>query len=227
MDLPFAISPGDTLAQTTRAGLFSLLGELKRPAGTVELAERLALHPNGVRVHLERMEDAGLVARSRAPQARGRPRDAWTIAPDARPGGAPPSAYADLGRWLARAISPRPGRLRDVEATGRDIGRELAPRCVDLDGVEALEASLIALGCQPHAEPGSGERMTYRLGNCPYRDAVRENQEAVCTLHRGITRGLLDVLQPQAKLAGFVPQDPDAAGCLIELTGVTAHGAGE
>jgi len=44
---------------------------------------------------------------------------------------------------------------------------------------------------------------------------VRENQEAVCTLHRGITRGLLDVLQPQAKLAGFVPRDPYAAGCLI------------
>jgi predicted ArsR family transcriptional regulator len=173
------------------------------------------------------MEDAGLVARSRAPQARGRPRDAWTIAPDARPGGAPPSAYADLGRWLARAISARPGRLRDLEATGRDIGRELAPRCVDLDGVQALEATLIALGCQPHAEPGSGELMTYRLGNCPYRDAVRENHEAVCTLHRGITRGLLDVLQPHVKLAGFVPRDPDAAGCLIELTGVTAHRSGE
>jgi predicted ArsR family transcriptional regulator len=223
MDLPFAVSADDTLAQPTRASLFFMLGELKRPAGTVELAERLALHPNGVRVHLERMEGAGLVARSRAPQARGRPRDAWTIAPDARPGGAPPSAYADLSRWLARAISPRPGRLRDVEATGRDIGRELAPRRVDLDGVEALEATLIALGCQPHAEPGGGERMTYRLGNCPYRDAVRENQEAVCALHRGITRGLLDVLQPQVKLAGFVPGDPDAAGCLIELTGVTAR----
>ena len=227
MDLPLAVSPDDTLAQPTRAGLFSLLGEFKRPAGTVELAERLGLHPNGVRVHLERMEEAGLVARSRAPQPRGRPRDAWTIAPEARPCGAPPSAYADLGRWLARTISPRPGRLRDVEATGRDIGRELAPRGVDLDGVEVFEATLIALGCQPHAEPGGGERMTYRLGNCPYRDAARENQEAVCTLHRGITRGLLDVLQPQAKLAGFVPRDPDTASCLIELTGVTAHTAGE
>ena len=128
---------------------------------------------------------------------------------------------------LARTISPRPGRLRDVEATGRDIGRELAPRGVDLDGVEVFEATLIALGCQPHAEPGGGERMTYRLGNCPYRDAARENQEAVCTLHRGITRGLLDVLQPQAKLAGFVPRDPDTASCLIELTGVTAHTAGK
>src|ERR1700681_975729 len=73
MDLPFAVSPDDVLAQPTRAGLFSLLGELKRPAGTAELAERLALHPNGVRVHLERMENAGLIQRSRAPQTRGRP----------------------------------------------------------------------------------------------------------------------------------------------------------
>ena len=227
MDRPYAVSPDDVLAQPTRAGLFALLGELKRPAGTAELAERLALHPNGVRVHLERMENAGLVQRSRARQARGRPRDAWTIAPDARPGGAPPSAYAEVGRWLARAISVRPGRLRELEATGRDIGRELAPRYVDLDGVEALEATLTALGCQPHAEPGSSERMTYRLGNCPYRDAVRENPEAVCTLHRGITRGLLDMLQPHVKLTGFVPRDPDAAGCLIELTAVTAHRSSE
>jgi hypothetical protein len=27
----------------------------------------------------------------------------------------------------------------------------------------------------------------------------------VCTLHRGITLGLLDVLDPQAKLTDFVP----------------------
>jgi predicted ArsR family transcriptional regulator len=220
MDLPLAVDPHDVLAQPTRARLFSLLEELKRPAGTVELAERLALHPNGVRVHLERLADAGLVARTRAPQARGRPRDAWTIAPDARPGGGAPSAYADLGRWLARAISPRPGRLRQIEATGREIGHELAPRDGDLDGVEALGTTLIALGFQPRARPAGGGRMTYCLGNCPYRDAVRESQEVVCTLHRGITRGLLDMLTPRAKLAGFVPRDPDTAGCLIELTGV-------
>jgi predicted ArsR family transcriptional regulator len=46
-------SPDDALAQPTRARLFSLLGELRRPAGTDELARRLELHPNGVRLHLE------------------------------------------------------------------------------------------------------------------------------------------------------------------------------
>ncbi len=62
-----------------------------------------------------------------------------------------------------------------------------------------------------------------RLANCPYRDAVLENQPVVCTLHRGITRGLLDVMAPGAKLAGFEPHDPDRAGCLIKLAGIAAR----
>jgi predicted ArsR family transcriptional regulator len=219
VDTPFAIAPEDLLAQPTRARLFALLSELKRAAGTVELAERLDLHPNGVRAHLERMKEAGLVARERVQQARGRPRDAWTIAPDARPGGEPPRAYADLGRWLARAIPPRPQRLRDVEAAGREIGRELAPRHAKAGGTDALHGTLVALGFQPHVQRATADGVTLCLDNCPYRDAVRENQQVVCTLHRGITRGLLDVLEPEATLAGFVPRDPDTAGCLIELSG--------
>ena len=84
MDLP--TRPDDALAQPTRATLFRALDELRRPAGTEELAERFGLHANGVRVHLERLREAGLVARERTRQARGRPRDMWSIAPDARPG---------------------------------------------------------------------------------------------------------------------------------------------
>ena len=45
-------------------------------------------------------------------------------------------------------------------------------------------------------------------------------------LHRGITRGLLDVLEPGAKLAAFVPHDPDRAGCEIELRGAALAGEG-
>ena len=218
MDLPIAASAGDVLAQPTRARLFALLAELKRPAGTAELAEHVGLHPNGVRLHLERMREAGLVQRTRPRQAVGRPRDAWAVAPGARPGDRAPSAYADLGRWLARAIAPGPRRLRDIEETGREIGRELAPaRGASLK--ETFEAALTALGFQPRLEPAN-DGLTFCLGNCPYRDAVRENQEVVCTLHRGLTRGLLDALEPGAKLTGFVPRDPDKAGCLVELSGV-------
>ena len=216
IDLPVVADPDDVLSQPTRARLFALLGELKRPAGTVELAQRLDLHPNGIRLHLERLEEAGLAVRARVRQRRGRPPDAWTIAASARPGGRAPRAYQDLGRWLARALRGRPRGLRGIEATGREIGREIAPRGADA-GPDALETTLTALGFQPVVTRREWDRLTVCLRNCPYRDAVRENQPAICALHKGITRGLLDVLKPRAELTKFVPHDPNQAGCVIEL----------
>lgn len=224
IDLPVVVDPHDALSQPTRARLFALLSELKRPAGTVELAERLELHPNGVRAHLERLARQGLVERARARTPRGRPPDAWTIAPEAQPGGRAPRAYQDLGRWLARALRNRRGGLRGMEETGREIGRELAPKG-PRRAPDALETTLTSLGFQPTIKKRGGDRVTICLGNCPYRDAVRENQPAICALHRGITRGLLDVLEPQARLTAFVPHDPDRAGCEIELRGLGAPAA--
>ena len=220
MDVPSR--PGDALAQPTRARLFALLSELRRPAPTEELAERLGLHPNGVRAHLERLRKVGLVSRERERLARGRPRDSWMISPHAQPGGDPPTGYAELARWLVRSLVSESARVRDVEATGRRIGREMGTTKSDVTGEQRLHQVLAALGFQPQREPVGDDRLTYRLRNCPYREAVRERQPLVCGLHRGITRGLLDVLDPNTKLVGFVPEDPETAGCLIELQGPMA-----
>jgi predicted ArsR family transcriptional regulator len=217
MDLPS--QRDDVLGQPTRARLFARLSELRRPAGTEELAELVGLHPNGVRLHLERLCEAGLLVRERSRHGRGRPRDMWAIAGDAQPGGDPPSAYADLVRWLVRTIQPRTTTLRAVEASGREIGRDLAPVDDGRPAEERMHAALAALGFQPRREVDGPGELTYRLCNCPYRDAVRENPGVVCTLHRGMTRGLLDEISPNTKLAAFVPLDPYTAGCRIELRG--------
>jgi predicted ArsR family transcriptional regulator len=222
MDLP--ARPDDALIQPTRARLFSLLGELGRPAGTRELASSLELHPNGVRLHLERMRSAGLVSRTRIRQPRGRPRDLWAIAARAQPGGDPPSGYGQLGRWLARAVAPVRSNLRHVESTGQEIGRELAPSGSEPAAAQ-LYATLVALGFQPTREASGEGVLTYRLCNCPYREAALDNAEIVCGLHRGITRGLLDQLSPSSRLSGFTPADPRLGGCLIELRGEIANGA--
>lgn len=216
MDLPDVHDPEDVLSQPTRARLFSLLGELRRPAGTVELAERLGLHPNGVRVHLERMERAGLLQRARVARRRGRPPDAWMIAPDAAPGGHAPSGYQDLGRWLARAFQSRAQGLEGVEETGRQIGHELAPDGGGHD-LDALMTSLVALGFQPAVSAHKDDRVSLCLHNCPYAQAVHENQPVVCALHRGLTRGLLEAMAPGTTLSAFVPHDPDKGGCVVEL----------
>ena len=224
MDVPRI--PGDVLAQPTRARLFARLGELRRAASTDELANELGLHRNGVRMHLDRLADAGLVVRERERRPQGRPRDAWSINPDAQPGGDPPTAYADLGRWLVRSISAGKTRLRDVESAGREIGRELAAER-PTSTAEGLRDVIGGLGFQPTSEIDREGTLTYTLANCPYRDAVRENQTVVCALHRGLTRGLLDEISPRTKLAGFVPKDPYTAGCLIQLKGPLADDAAQ
>jgi predicted ArsR family transcriptional regulator len=222
MEMP-GPSAGDVLAQPTRAKLFELLTDMKREASTEELAERLGLHVNGVRRQLERLREAGLLTRNRRPRGRGRPRDLWAIASDADPGGERPRAYSDLAAWLASAIPPGPGRLRQVERTGREIGRALAPRGTD-GTARAFEQVLTALGFQPQVELAPNGAVCCRLGNCPYLEAVRENQPVVCTLHKGLTQGLLDQLSPEARLTGFVPKDPESAGCLIEVESAAWRG---
>lgn len=221
MDVPRAAD--DPLGQPTRARLFSLLAELRRPAGTEELARHLGLHPNGVRVHLERMLRAGLLRRERERGGAGRPRDTWRVSPDALPAGEPPTAYADLSRWLARAVAA----AGDAEAAGREIGRELAPATPGAPppGEERLFAALAALGFRPESGREAGA-LTYRLRNCPYRAAARQDPQVVCALHRGMTRGLLERIDPATRLTAFVPEDPDRAGCLIELRGPLADGEG-
>ncbi len=209
----------DVLAQRTRARIFSWLVEHRLPASTEVLATALELHPNGVRRHLERMQEAGLVERSRSKGRRGRPGDLWAVAPGADPGGQRPTSYADLSRWLARAIPPGRNRLREVEKAGREIGRELAPTDSVDDPVEGFRQTFTSLGFHPELEASGEDGFVCRLENCPYMDSVKENQDVVCALHKGITAGLLAELLPQAKLTRFEPHDPERAGCVVGVSG--------
>jgi predicted ArsR family transcriptional regulator len=190
MDVP--VRPGDVLPQPTRARLFSLLSERRGPVGTEVLAEKLKMHPNGVRLHLERLLEAGLVERRQERIARGRPRDVWTVSAEAQPGGDPPTGYAELARWLVGSLVASGARTEDMEAAGGRIGQGLAGERPAGDKDEQwLFDSLTALGFQPERERVGGNRRSYRLRNCPYREAVHAHQPLVCALHRGLTNGLL------------------------------------
>lgn len=221
MDIP--TRPGDALSQPTRARVFEILEGLRGPATTDELAAKLDLHPNGVRIHLERLLEAGLVERRSERLPRGRPRDTWTISSDAQPGGDPPTGYAELARWLVRSLVQNGVRVADMETTGQLIGEQLrAPGVDHATGEQALFNTFVSLGFQPERRPATGQRLSYRLRNCPYREAVHERQPLVCALHRGLTVGLLGSIDPDSTLTGFEPKDPDSAGCLIRIRGPIA-----
>lgn len=218
---PFAAerSP-DVLAQPTRARLLARLAERDRPVSTAELAAELGLHPSGVRVHLERLRRANVVSRERIPQTLGRPRHGWLLAPEAFAGEEQPDAYRNLACWLARSIPSRPVRLREVERAGRELGRELVPKAHARSAVHAMDRTLTELGFAPRTRAEATGQVIFTLGRCPYREAVRENQAVVCALHKGLTKGLLDALEPAGRLERFVPEDPERAGCLIAIEGL-------
>jgi predicted ArsR family transcriptional regulator len=215
MELPQAAE--GPLAQKTRAQIFTFLVERRSACGTEEIAEHLGLHRNGVRRHLERLEEGGLVARGRVKGGQGRPRDVWTVSADANPGGERPRADAHLARWLVRATSADPARERELELVGREIGRELAPTPGE-SLIEAFLETVAALGFQPELDVKSEGSFSCSLRNCPYQDSAKEKAEVVCTLHRGITAGILAELDPGAELTRFEPGDPERAGCLVEVT---------
>jgi predicted ArsR family transcriptional regulator len=198
-----------------------LLANEGGPASTDELARRLGLHPNGVRAHLQRLRDAGLLTHRRAPRPRGRPRDEWAIAPDAMPGGDPPQAYRALAQWLVRSIPATTRRLGEVEAVGREVGHGLAPGAASTPD-QAIVDMLASLGFQPELQDGAPGQLSCRLRNCPYRDSARDNQAVVCILHRGVMRGLLERIAPEARLTRFVPHDPDLAGCEVDIEGLAS-----
>jgi predicted ArsR family transcriptional regulator len=216
MDTPPPTSRNDALVLPLRAALFQALADLCRPATTQELAQRVGRHPNTVRLQLQRLADVGLLERRTTRQLRGRPRDMWAIAADAMPGGEPPDAHRQLSVWLARALGNRDD-LDAVESAGRDIGRELADETMLETGEERMHDALTALGFAPRRERTGLRDLRFVLRNCPYRAAAQQNAPVVCTLHRGITKGLLERFEPEAWLAGFVARDPLDAGCLIEL----------
>ena len=215
--------PGDVLAQPTRAWLFARLGELGRPASTDELARSSGCIATASAC-TSIASRAGLIVRERERRPQGRPRDAWSINPDAQPGGDPPTAYADLGRWLVREHRRRKTRVRGCRVRGAgDRARAGRRGAAGQRRSDARRARRSRLPAHEHDRPRGRSPTPWR--NCPYRDAVRENQTVVCALHRGLTRGLLDEMSPRTELAGFVPKDPYAAGCLIQLKGPLADEA--
>ena len=147
---------------------------------------------------------------------RGRPRHKWAIRPEARPGDAPPEAYGQLGRWLARAADDR-GHGRDRGDRARDRARAGSaagpPPCRRNRAQRPDRARLRAA----HRTSATPER-ALPAPQLPVSGRGAREQPAICTLHRGITRGLLDVADPRVELTAFVPKDPYPAGCLIELS---------
>jgi predicted ArsR family transcriptional regulator len=184
-----------------------VLEELRRcgSATVPELADRVGLAPNTVRLHLDQLVDAALVTRERAePTGRGRPRQLYTAVPDAD---VSDGAYRELARLLADTLaSVGPTAEPAAMSTGRTWGSELVAQRADADtaagtevdtasgtdnGAEQLVALMDDLGFEPRLAP---DRSAVEMHHCPFHQVAQQHSDVVCGLHLGLMQGALQQL---------------------------------
>lgn len=181
-----------------RAEVLDLLRAAGSPLGVQDVADRVGLHVNSARFHLDALVEAGLAAR--APRARstpGRPSMAYQ-AVDGRVAAAGQRHFRLLAEMLTSLVAgmlPDPGQA--ATQAGREWGRYLteqpAPyqRLSAGEAIERLTATLEDIGFAPDPPYEEEPPSVLRLRQCPFREVAEGHQDVVCALHLGLMQGAL------------------------------------
>ena len=188
------------LGDDTRFALYSELMASSAPLSTAELAERLTLHQNTIRPHLERMREVGLLeVDSGSKGVVGRPQHRYRLAPGAPGAGMEPPAVAVLAGLLAEvAASGCAGenagdQVADVgRAEGRRMADNIRRQRPGLSCQQAVAEVMGRLGFGMETADEGG-RLNLTFTHCPFRDLAEAHPEVVCHLHRGIAEGAAEL----------------------------------
>lgn len=188
--------PGHGLG-VTRARVLALLQDADAALTATVIGERLGLHVNSVRFHLDALADASLVVRHREDRTRpGRPKVLYAANhATARPG---PRSYRLLADILATLLTDAlPDPARSAEDAGDAWGRYLTPPVPpfhhpgETESLDTLVDSLDRLGFDSRVvdEPDS---LRLEVSHCPFLEVAETHQEVICSVHHGLIRGILE-----------------------------------
>jgi predicted ArsR family transcriptional regulator len=206
-----------------RADVLDMLRAADGPLGVREVAQRMGLHQNTARFHLEALVEAGLAVRETEDrETPGRPRIGYRAVADGPTGRRRYRLLAEMLTSLIAGTMPEPGRA--AEEAGREWGAYLTeqpPPYQKLSAEEAigkLSAIMEELGFSPQAEASDGSGQYWlRLRQCPFREVAQHHQDVICSLHLGLMRGALDRMRAPVsadRLDPFV----EPSLCIARLT---------
>jgi predicted ArsR family transcriptional regulator len=201
------------------------------PAGVTvaDIAERFELHPNVARHHLEKLAAGGYLTVGTGPAS-----DSGVLIPR-RSAGRPSKRYhaleADatltfpprrddlMATLLARALQmlPPDEAATMAEGVGYEYGRQLASRMAPAEGSRSVRAALATVadaltahGFAAHAE-ARGAGFVIIEEHCPFGEAAQRFPHVVCSVDRGMIRGMLAGLYGETK-PRFEASRPDGDG---------------
>ena len=213
------------LGDETRHALYREIAGSTAPRSAAELAEALGLHPNTVRLHLEKLRDAGLVEVEAIHRGTvGRPQHRYSLAPGAPGLGFDPPSHVLLAGMLAALAEATGADPSAARAIGHSWGTKTAERTPSASCLGLLAQELDRLGFEPAADD-SGPEATGVSGvgvvrvdflHCPFRELAEAYPELVCNLHRGICEGLADARRGTVKTFSTLYQ-PDPCHVVVAL----------
>lgn len=203
-----ALSVYKALGDDTRFTIYRELALSPASRSAAELAERLGLHPNTVRPHLDRMREAGLVEVETVHRGTvGRPQLRYSLAPGAPGLGLDPPSHTLLAGLLAALADELGAEGADAAQLGQRWGQEAVARRQGARGcLAALVGELDRLGFDPvtsDVELGDGQRVRIDFLHCPFLELAEAYPELVCHLHRGIVEGVVDASDEPGMVEDF------------------------
>jgi predicted ArsR family transcriptional regulator len=225
------------LADPSRQAIYDEVAQSGEALSTPEIAERLHLHPNTVRLHLEKLREAEVLSVSVDRQgAVGRPQHRWSVNRQVPSLEVEPAGFRMLAHLLAEMAAQSPADPAAVAAVGERRGRERSrgrparksgsnPAQMRAECLRALMVQLTELGFDPaigqvgpegNEDAVKTQTATISFTRCPFREVAALYPDLVCQLHRGITDGLLQGLaagygRAEARLESFsslLDEDP-------------------
>lgn len=210
-----------TQRRPRRQQVLDTLREAAAPLGVAEVAERIQIHPNTARFHLDALAAESTIERTlEQPSGPGRPRTVYAPRPGMDRTGA--RSYRLLAQILLSHLSAGPEAGAGAEAAGRAWGRFLIDRPSPFQHVTAEDSAarlttlLADLDFAPEPRGSAPVPEIIRLRHCPFLELAEEYGPLVCRIHLGLMQGALTELQAPVTVTGLEPfAEPDA--CLAHL----------
>ena len=190
------------LADGTRYRIYRSIVE--QPGGEVtgaDVAGQFGLHPNVARMHLGKLEQAGLLSTSlRRGPAGGRPARLYRLSDKVASLIMPPRSYDLLAELALRALAES-GDLERVAAVCRESGAEAAraalaehPEYRGVDRDELVSAILEAgevVGMLPKVS-WHDSTLVVDVRNCVFKELSTGQPELVCVMHHAFLEGFVE-----------------------------------
>jgi predicted ArsR family transcriptional regulator len=192
------------LADGTRYRIYRwVVSDPGHEVSVADTATEFGLHPNVARMHLGKLEQAGLLTTSlRKHKGGGRPAKLYRLSDEVTSFALPPRRFELLADLAVRALDASADRDQTIgicRQAGAEAGRQFAAQHPErLDVEPAALGSTIAEIAEQHGMLPSvhwtQDELAIDVRNCVFKEISQGRPELVCAMHRAFFEGVVEAV---------------------------------